>query len=68
MRYSGNQSGLLDQLTKFLVTQKPLTFDECIVWARLQFEQDHSTEIQQLLYSLPKDAVSDILEIQDIVF
>ncbi|PVG03605.1 putative UBA1-ubiquitin-protein ligase, E1-like enzyme [Serendipita vermifera] len=59
LRYSGNQKGLLEQLNKFLVTEKPLTFEECIVWARMQFENDYNTEIQQLLYSLPKDSVND---------
>lgn len=59
LKYSSNQKAMLDQLNKFLVSEKPLTFEECIVWARLQFENDYSTEIRQLLYSLPKDAVND---------
>ncbi|KAG8817996.1 hypothetical protein FRC17_011005 [Serendipita sp. 399] len=59
MKYSGNQRTLLQQLHRFLVSEKPLTFEECIVWARLQFEADYSTEIRQLLYSLPKDSVND---------
>ena len=58
MKYSSNQKPMLEQLNRFLVTEKPLTFDECIVWARLQFEKDYTTDIKQLLYSLPKDAVS----------
>jgi ubiquitin-activating enzyme E1 len=33
-----------------------LSFDECIVWARLQFEDLFNNSIQQLLFSLPKDA------------
>lgn len=61
LKYSSNQKGMLDQLNKFLISEKPLTFEECIVWARMQFENDHSTEIRQLLYSLPKDAVSEVL-------
>ncbi|CAG7848457.1 Ubiquitin-activating enzyme E1 1 {ECO:0000269/PubMed:23416107}; AltName: Full=Poly(A)+ RNA transport protein 3 [Serendipita indica DSM 11827] len=59
MKYSSNQKPLLEQLNRFLVTEKPLTFDECIVWARMQFEKDYNTDIRQLLYSLPKDAVND---------
>jgi len=42
----------------YLVTDKPLTFEECIVWARLQFEDNFNNSIRQLLFSLPKDAVS----------
>ncbi|KAG9057382.1 hypothetical protein FS842_007083 [Serendipita sp. 407] len=59
MKYTGNQRGVLQQLNRFLVSEKPLTFEECIVWARLQFETDYNMEIRQLLYSLPKDAVND---------
>jgi ubiquitin-activating enzyme E1 len=58
LRYSGQQKEQLDQLASFLVTNKPLTFDECIIWARLQFERDYSNDIRQLLFSLPKDAVT----------
>jgi len=42
----------------FLVTKKPLTFEECIIWARLQFERDYNNDIRQLLFSLPKDATT----------
>ena len=42
----------------FLVTNKPLTLEECIVWARLQFERDYNNDIRQLLFSLPKDSLT----------
>ncbi|KAL8287622.1 hypothetical protein RQP46_003480 [Phenoliferia psychrophenolica] len=54
-------SGETNQLLKirsFLVDNKPLGFDECIVWARQQFETEFSNEIKQLLYSLPKDLMT----------
>lgn len=38
--------------------QRPLTFDECIVWARKQFEEEYSNEIKQLLHSLPADLIT----------
>jgi ubiquitin-activating enzyme E1 len=58
LKYSGQQKEQTEQIVSFLVTDKPLTFEECIVWARLQFERDYNNEIRQLLFSLPKDAVT----------
>lgn len=58
LKYSGQQKEQIEQLVSFLVTDKPLTFEECIIWARLQFEEKYSNSIQQLLYSLPKDSVT----------
>ena len=42
----------------FLVTARPLVFEECIVWARLEFEKRFTNDIQQLLYNFPKDSVT----------
>ncbi|KAF9475937.1 ubiquitin activating enzyme [Pholiota conissans] len=58
LKYSGQQKEQIEQIVSFLVTNKPLTFEECIVWARLQFERDYNNDIRQLLFSLPKDAVT----------
>lgn len=58
LKYSGQQKEQIDQLVSFLVTNKRLTFEECIVWARLQFERDYNNDIQQLLFSLPKDGLT----------
>jgi ubiquitin-activating enzyme E1 len=58
LKYSGQQKDQVEQIVSYLVTNKPLTFEECIVWARLQFEAKYNNEIRQLLFSLPKDAVS----------
>ncbi|KAI0324963.1 ubiquitin activating enzyme [Cubamyces sp. BRFM 1775] len=58
LKYSGQQKEQVDQIVSYLVTNKPLTFEECIVWARLQFEEKYNNAIRQLLYSLPKDAVT----------
>jgi len=58
MKYSGQQKEQLEQLVSYLVSNKPLTLEECIVWARLQFEEKYNNEIRQLLFSLPKDAVT----------
>lgn len=58
LKYSGSQKIQLEQIKAYLKDEKPITFEECIVWARRQFEKDYNHEIQQLLYSLPKDHVS----------
>lgn len=55
LKYSGQQRELVDQIVSYLVTNRPLTFEECIIWARLQFEDKFNNTIRQLLHSLPKD-------------
>jgi len=58
LKYSGQQAEQLEQLVSYLVKDKPLTFEECIVWARLRFEEKYNKDIRQLLFSLPKDGVT----------
>lgn len=58
LKHSGQVREQVQQILSYLVKDKPLTFEECIVWARLQFEEKFNNDIQQLLYSLPKDAVT----------
>lgn len=47
----------LNQIKEYLVDNRPLTFSECVQWARLKFELEFNNEIRQLLHSLPKDLV-----------
>jgi ubiquitin-activating enzyme E1 len=58
LKYSGQHKEQIDQIVSYLVTNKPLTFEECIIWARLQFEEKYNNNIRQLLFSLPKDALT----------
>jgi len=58
LKYSGQQKDQIDQILDYLVRNRPLTFEECIAWARLEFEDKYNNTIQQLLFSLPKDAVT----------
>lgn len=48
----------LESVYNFLVAQKPLTFNDCITWARLKFEDLYGNTIKQLLFNFPKDAVT----------
>ncbi|KAH9918251.1 ubiquitin activating enzyme [Epithele typhae] len=58
LKYSGQQKEQVELISSYLVANKPLTLEECIVWARLQFEEKYNNAIRQLLFSLPKDAVT----------
>ena len=56
LKQQGNEKQTLDSLQEFLVTEKPAGFDDCIMWARNQFEKQYNNAIQQLLYNFPRDA------------
>ncbi|RDW69519.1 putative ubiquitin-protein ligase-3 [Coleophoma cylindrospora] len=58
LKQGGNEKATLETIREFLVTDKPLSFEDCIIWARLQFEKQYNNAIQQLLYNFPKDSVS----------
>ena len=55
LRQQGNEKLTLDSLQEFLVTWKPLIFDDCVMWARHQFEKQYHNAIVQLLHSFPLD-------------
>jgi hypothetical protein len=57
---SGMQPSQLVQIRTNL-ENRPLSFEQCIDWARLKFQEEYSNEIQQLLHSLPRDMVSLLL-------
>jgi ubiquitin-activating enzyme E1 len=56
LKQSGSEKQTLESIRDYLVTEKPLSFDDCIAWARLQFERQYNNAIQQLLYNFPKDS------------
>lgn len=58
LKQSGNELGGLEILRDYLVTEKPLGFDDCIVWARRMFEKEYNHAIVQLLYNFPRDSVT----------
>lgn len=58
LKQSGNEIPTLQSIRDFLVTEKPLSFDDCIIWARHQFEKEYNNAIQQLLYNFPKDSLT----------
>ncbi|TID13264.1 hypothetical protein CANINC_004950 [Pichia inconspicua] len=58
LEQSGDIKSILETINQYLTTDKPYTFEDCIKWARLQFEQKFANDIKQLLYNFPKDAVT----------
>ena len=41
-----------------LVDERPVTFEDCVVWARLKFETLFNNQIRQLLHNFPEDQVT----------
>ena len=58
LKQAGNEIPTLESIRDYLVTEKPENFDDCIVWARKQFESEYNNAIQQLLYNFPKDSTT----------
>eukprot|EP00252_Welwitschia_mirabilis_P025423 TRINITY_DN7923_c0_g1_i1.p1 TRINITY_DN7923_c0_g1~~TRINITY_DN7923_c0_g1_i1.p1 ORF type:complete len:1109 (-),score=223.60 TRINITY_DN7923_c0_g1_i1:15-3341(-) len=46
---------LLEMLRDALVKYKPLSFEACVEWARLKFEELFSNSIKQICYNFPAD-------------
>jgi ubiquitin-activating enzyme E1 len=58
LKQGGNEKATLEMIQDFLVQDKPLSVEDCVKWARLQFEKQYNNAIQQLLYNFPKDSIS----------
>ena len=56
LRQAGNEKQTLETLSDYLAREKPQDFDDCVKWARMQFEKQYSNAIKQLLYNFPKDS------------
>ncbi|XP_077517867.1 ubiquitin-like modifier-activating enzyme 1 [Amblyomma americanum] len=48
----------LEEVRKILVTERCIVFDDCVDWARLRFEDQFNTQIQQLLRTYPENHVT----------
>ncbi|CAM9716153.1 unnamed protein product, partial [Laminaria digitata] len=49
---------LLNRISESLGSKRPKSFEECVVWARLQFQQRFHNEIAQLLHNFPVDSLT----------
>lgn len=57
LKQSGDVKGILETISDYL-KKRPYTFEECIKWARLEFEKKFNQDTKQLLYNFPKDATT----------
>mmetsp|Transcript_29633 Transcript_29633/g.48896 ORF Transcript_29633/g.48896 Transcript_29633/m.48896 type:complete len:1094 (+) Transcript_29633:153-3434(+) len=48
----------LKVISRTLVEQRPVTFDDCVVWARLKFETLFHNQIRQLLHNFPEGQIT----------
>ena len=57
---SGQSSKLetVMSIRKTLVDERPVSFEDCVVWARLKFETLFNNQIRQLLFNFPEDQVT----------
>lgn len=53
----GSQQRLeeLEQLEKIFISEKCSNFEECVVWARKNFQENFHNAIEQLLFNFPPD-------------
>jgi ubiquitin-activating enzyme E1 len=52
---ANEQLETLATIKAMLVDERPLTFEACIQWARLKFQDEFFNKISQLLFSFPED-------------
>lgn len=55
LKQAGDVKGVLESISDSL-SNRPYNFEDCIKWARMEFEKKFNYDIQQLLYNFPKDA------------
>lgn len=55
MKQTGDVKSILESINDSL-NNRPENFDDCIKWARLEFEKKFNHDIKQLLYNFPLDA------------
>jgi ubiquitin-activating enzyme E1 len=48
---------MLNAIKKSLIDERPTSFDDCVAWARCQFEDMFTNQIRQLLYNFPPDQI-----------
>ncbi|XP_071033446.1 ubiquitin-like modifier-activating enzyme 1 isoform X2 [Parasteatoda tepidariorum] len=59
LKLAGNQPlEILESVKRVLIDDRPETFDDCIIWARLHWEDQYNNQIRQLLFNFPPDQVT----------
>ncbi|CDO95999.1 unnamed protein product [Kluyveromyces dobzhanskii CBS 2104] len=57
LKQAPDAKGILESISDCL-NSRPYNFEDCVNWARLEFEKKFNYEIKQLLYNFPKDATT----------
>lgn len=57
LKQAGDVKGILESISDSL-NDRPYTFEDCVKWARLEFEKKFSYDIKQLLFNFPADATT----------
>jgi len=55
---SNVQLSNLQLIYQYMVDERPKSYNDCLQWARLQFELEFNHKIRQLLFAFPIDAVT----------
>eukprot|EP00751_Fragilariopsis_kerguelensis_P008429 CAMPEP_0170803386 /NCGR_PEP_ID=MMETSP0733-20121128/30001_1 /TAXON_ID=186038 /ORGANISM="Fragilariopsis kerguelensis, Strain L26-C5" /LENGTH=1054 /DNA_ID=CAMNT_0011157081 /DNA_START=104 /DNA_END=3268 /DNA_ORIENTATION=+ len=50
----------LTTIRRTLVDDRPMTFEDCVGWARLKFKDLFNNQIRQLLHNFPEDQVTSV--------
>ncbi|KAI9137809.1 hypothetical protein BKA69DRAFT_1127905 [Paraphysoderma sedebokerense] len=58
MKQPWSRRDTLETIKRYLVTERPYSFENCIEWARLKFEDLFANNIKQLLYNHPMNSVT----------
>eukprot|EP00062_Callorhinchus_milii_P006085 gi/632946257/ref/XP_007888468.1/ PREDICTED: ubiquitin-like modifier-activating enzyme 7 isoform X1 [Callorhinchus milii] len=56
--HEGQALEILEGVYKSLVSDKPVTWDDCVGWARRHWQTQYSNNIRQLLHNFPSDMVT----------
>lgn len=57
LKQSGDVKGILQTISESL-NNRPYSFEDCIKWARSEFEKKYNHDIKQLLFNFPEDATT----------
>jgi len=55
---AGDKLAAVLSIRKTLVDDRPVSFEDCVIWARLKFETIFNNQIRQLLHNFPEDQVT----------
>lgn len=55
---AGAKLEILQTIKGCVVDERPSNFDQCVLWARLKFEELFNNNIQQLLFNFPRDMIT----------